>query len=240
MRCAACGFDGPLPFTADGQPANFDASFAPAKLTQWFNAARVAMARGAPGIAVGHCARCHAPLVVSSKTPVRLPCPHCQHPVEGVAHDVLVDQWCEPFSHVVGEGVDLEYRLALVEDNGAATAGCAHCGLPTAPNDPGLQCKRCRSATWVTRGGDPTVPAGQGWRMQLGVRVNGTRAGRPFNVLVPIVQGDQMLRTDAAIGSSSESGKSLLGITGIGCAIAVSLTILVPLAGLIAWLIFKK
>src|SRR5262245_60255346 len=90
MRCVACGFTGPLPFAADGQPANFDASFTPAKLVQWFSAARAAMARGAPGVAVGHCSKCHAPLVVSSKTPVRLPCPHCQVPVEGVASEVLI------------------------------------------------------------------------------------------------------------------------------------------------------
>jgi hypothetical protein len=157
-----------------------------------------------------------------------------------VATEVLVDQWCEPFSHVVGDGVDLEYRLALVEDAGGATAGCAHCGMPTAPADPAMQCPRCRSATWVARGADANVPPGQGWRIQLGVRINGTRAGRPFNALVPIVQGDQMLRTDAAIGSSSRSSKSLLGITGVGCAIAVSVTMLVPLALLIAWMIFKK
>jgi hypothetical protein len=35
-----------------------------------------------------------------------------------------------------------------------------------------------------------------------------------------------MLRSDAAIGTSSESGKSMLGLTGIGCAIAIGLAIL--------------
>jgi hypothetical protein len=239
MRCAACGFEGPLPFAADGQPAQFDAAFTPNRLAQWFAAARVAMARGAPGIAVGHCARCQAPLVVSSKTPVRLPCPHCQVPVEGLATDVLVDQWCEPWARASGEGVDLEYRLALVEDGAGQVAGCAHCGLPSPPGEPGNQCKRCRSVVWVTRGPDPDVPPGQGWRVQLGVRVNGTRFGRPFAALVPIVQGEHMLRVDAAIGSSSESGKSLLGLTGIGCAIAVTVTMIVPIALLIGWLIFR-
>jgi hypothetical protein len=239
MRCVACGFEGPLPFAADGQPVSFDASFTPTKLSQWFAAARAAMARGAPGIAVGHCARCRAPLVVSSKTPVRLPCPHCQVPVEGLASEVLVDQWCEPWARTKGEGVDLEYRLAFVDDASGQAAGCANCGLPCAPNDPAMHCKRCRSVIWVARGDDPNAPPGQGWRVQLGVRVNGTRGGRPFNALVSIVQGDQMLRTDAAVGSSSESSKSLLGLTGIGCAVAITITVLVPMAMLIAWLAMR-
>src|SRR5262245_55517150 len=128
MRCAACGLDAPLMFAADGQPPNFEASFAPTKLLQWLAAARVAVSRGALGIAVGHCGRCQAPLVISSRTPVSLPCPHRKTPVEGVAADLLVDQWCEPWARVEGGDADLEYRLALIDDGTGIAAGCAHCG----------------------------------------------------------------------------------------------------------------
>ena len=88
---------------------------------------------------------------------------------------------------------------------------------------------------WVERGGAGAKPAR---RMQLGVRVDGTRGGRPYNVLVPIVQGERMLRGDAALGASSESGKSLLGITGIGCAIGVAL-VLVPIVIGFVWALRK-
>jgi hypothetical protein len=233
MSCTSCGRQASLVFAADGQPADFDASFAPQRLLGWFSAARRAMASGAPGIAVGCCPACSMPLVISSKQHVSLPCPHCKKPVEGTADRVLVDQWVEPWSKIEGGGLSLEYRLAWIDDSTAITAGCAGCGAPTAADDPSNRCRRCGSVTWVEREADPAAaPSDAGdapapkTRMQLGVRINGTRQDRPYNVLVSIAQGEQTLRNDTAMGSSASSSSSLLGATGIGCAVAVAVSVL--------------
>jgi hypothetical protein len=74
--------------------------------------------------------------------------------------------------------------------------------------------------------------------MQLGVRIDGTRAGHPFKALVPICHGERMLANDAALGSASRSGSSLLGVTGVGCAIAVSV-VAIPIAMLAVWLMSR-
>jgi hypothetical protein len=224
MRCAACSEQTLIAMGADGQPADFDAAFTPMDLLRWFAFARAGMARGQPGIAVGACKRCRAPLVLSSRQPLSLPCPHCRTPVSGEAAQVLVDQWPEPWSRIEGGGISLEYRLAVVDDSTGITAGCATCGLPTPPNDPATQCARCGQVTWAARETPDTSKRPQ--RTQLGVRVDGTRNGRPFNQLVAIAQAEAMLRNDAAIGTSAESGKSMLGLTGIGCAIAIGLAVL--------------
>src|SRR5262249_8289978 len=110
-RCGACGAQESVPFGADGQPASFETMFAPGALLRWFAAARHAMATGKPGVALGACSRCKSPLVVSSRAPMRLPCPRCGVPVEGEAANVLVDQWPEPWCKVDGGGLSLEYRL---------------------------------------------------------------------------------------------------------------------------------
>ncbi len=227
MACSSCGRQAPLVFAADGQPVDFDASFPPARLLGWFSAARRAMASGAPGIAVGCCPSCSMPLVISSKQQVSLPCPHCKTPVAGTADNVLVDQWVEPWAQIEGGGLSLEYRLAWVDDSTAITAGCAGCGAPTAADDPAMRCPRCGSVTWVEREmeGEPDKEP-QKKRMQLGVRINGMRQDRPFNVLVSIAQGEATLRNDMAMGSSASSSSSLLGVTGIGCAIAVAVCVL--------------
>jgi hypothetical protein len=214
-RCARCGLKTVIELAADGQPSAFETAFTAPRLLAWFAAARMAMAQGAPGVAVGACAACRSPLVVSSREPIALPCPHCKEPVTGATADVLVDQWPEPWCKVEGAGMDLEYRLALVEDATGLSAGCPSCGLAAPANDPATQCKRCGAVVWVARGDKG--------RVQLGVRVNGTRQNLPFNALVPIVQGELMLRSDAVAGGSSQSGRSFLGVTGLGCAIAVAL-----------------
>src|SRR5262245_9973939 len=95
MRCVTCGTSQTLMMGADGQPASFEAAFTPLQLAAWFGAARAQMANGTPGVAVGACVKCHAPLAVSSREQVSLPCPHCQTPVTGEASAVLVDQWPE-------------------------------------------------------------------------------------------------------------------------------------------------
>ncbi len=228
-RCGACGREARVPFGADGQPASFETMLAPPALLRWFVAARHAMVHGRPGVAIGRCA-CGAPLVLSSRAPVALPCPHCRAPVDGEAAAVLVDQWPEPWCKVEGGGLSLEYRLAVVDDTTGVTAGCAACGLATPANEPEMRCRRCNAVTWVPRAG--------GRRVQLGVRIDGTRAGQPFKALVPIAQGEQRLRVDAMLGASSESSQSMLGITGVGCAIAAAL-VLIPIALAIAYAIAK-
>jgi hypothetical protein len=220
MPCSFCGKQAQLAFAADGQLVDFDASYAPQKLLAWFSAARRAMATGTPGVAVGSCTHCAMPMVISSKTPVTLPCPHCKVPVQGPAETVLVDQWIEPWCKVDGSGLDVEYRLAWVDDSTGITAGCAHCGAPTPSDDPSQRCRRCGAVAWVQRDGK---------RMQLGVRINGTRGDRPYNALMSLAHGETALRSDTATGSASSSGSSILNMTGIGCAAAFAITLLLSI-----------
>jgi hypothetical protein len=227
MACAACGNQTSLVFAADGQPVDFDAAFPAHRLLSWLSAARRAMASGAPGIAVGCCGRCNMPLVISSKQPVTLPCPHCKQAVQGPAETVLVDQWPEPWSKIDVGGISLEYRVAWVDDSTAITAGCAGCGAPTAADDASNQCTRCGSVTWVEREvEDEHTHTAVKRRMQLGVRVNGMRQDRPYNVIISIPQGEATLRSDNVMSSSASSSSSLLGTFGIGCAVALALTVL--------------
>ena len=214
---------------SDGQPVDFDGGFTPHKLLGWFAAARMAMARGQPGVAIGACVRCQAPLVLSSREPLALPCPHCHEPVRGTAEEILVDLWPEPWTKVTGGDLDLEYRLELVDDGLGVTAGCAACGFPTPPHDPSMACRRCGACAWVERprapGADGSVPS-HARRAQLGVRVNGMRANVPFKVLLPIAQGEMMLRADAARGGAAESGRSALSVTGLGCVVMVAVAVI--------------
>jgi hypothetical protein len=210
---------------ADGQPVELDPAFTPSRLLAWLGAARMAMASGSPGIAVGACAACGSPLVVSSSEPVSLPCPHCGEAVQGPAAERLVDQWTEPWARVEGGGLELEYRLSVIEDKSGLSAGCPVCGVPTPATDPRSQCAQCGAATWVARNGG---------RIQLGVRVDGIRDKRPFKSLLPIMLGETMLRADAMKGTTGRSGSSLLGATGIGCATALGVVVLVSLGIAIA------
>ena len=205
---------------SDGQPADFDPAFHEAQLLGWLAAARYAMASGHLGVAVGRCTACGSPLVVSSRQPVSLPCPHCGEAVQGEAADVLLDQWTEPWARVQGGGLELEYRLVALLDHAGLGAGCSGCGQATPPADPANVCAQCGSATWITRS------AG---RTQLGVVVDGTRDDQPFKQMLPIAQGEAMLRADAQRASRGRSGSSLLGATGVGCAAAIAFVVLVVL-----------
>jgi predicted RNA-binding Zn-ribbon protein involved in translation (DUF1610 family) len=220
VRCARCGVAAAVRIAADGQPADFDPAFTATRLLGWLGAARVAMATGMPGVALGACAACGSPLAVSSREPVALPCPHCGDALQGTAAERVVDQWPEPWARVEGGGLQLEYRLALVEDKTGLSAGCAVCGRATPAGDPASQCPQCGSVAWVQR---------DGGRIQFGVRVDGIRDNRPFKMLLPIVQGEAMLRADAMKGTSGRSGSSLLGATGIGCAAALGVLVLLVL-----------
>ena len=141
IRCGRCGVAATVQVAADGQPADFDPAFAPTRLMAWLASARVAMASGSPGIALGACSKCASPLVVSSREPVSLPCPHCGDVVQGPGAERLVDQWTEPWTKVEGGGLELEYRLAVVEAKTGLSAGCAVCGGPT-PATPGPRLPR--------------------------------------------------------------------------------------------------
>lgn len=217
MQCAACGATSTIEMGADGMPRNFESSFSAPRFAKWLAAARRAMASGMPGVALGACPRCDAPLVISSKTQTTLPCPHCKKPVEGPAERVLFDQWTEPWCKIEGGQIDLEVRLAWVDDEAGMTLGCPGCGAPVHPADPSTTCARCNARTWVQRNGK---------RMMLAVRVDGTRHGRPANVTMSLPQGEQAIRSDRLLGASADPGSSLLGITGIGCAIAFAVTVL--------------
>lgn len=233
MACIACGRPCQLSFAADGQPADFNAAFGAQRLLRWFNAARRAMMTGTPGVAVGACPTCDWPLVVSSKTPISLPCPHCKHPVAGSAEDVLVDQWCEPWARVEGGGLSMEYRLAWVDDSTGVTAGCANCGTPSPADDPSMQCRRCGSTAWVTRKAPKASddePAKE-TRQQLGTRLDGTRNDRPYRGLLSIAQGEAALRSDMVTGGgASGAGTGTMSVLGLGCAIALALTLVAVLA----------
>ena len=220
VRCNRCGLANTVNVAADGQPADFDPAFSPVRLASWLAAARVAVSSGSPGIAVGACSGCASPLVVSSRDPVSLPCPHCGAAMTGTTAERLLDQRTEPWARVDGGGIDLEYRLAVLEEKHGVSAGCATCGAPTPAGDPAGTCPRCGSVTWIAR---------EAGRFQLGVRVDGVRDGRPFRVLVSIVQGESLLHADTRRGTSGRSGQSLLGATGIGCASAVAVVVVVIL-----------
>lgn len=225
MACVACHRPCQLTFAADGMPADFDAAFGGQRLLRWLNAARRAMMTGTPGVAVGACSACDWPLVVSSKTPVALPCPHCKHPITGSAEDVLVDQWCEPWARVEGGGLSMEYRLGWVDDSTGVTAGCANCGAPSLADDPSMRCRRCNAVAWIKRRSpeDETKET----RQQLGVRLDGTRKGLPYRGLFSIAQGEAALRSDMATGGGSAgSGSSAMGVIGLGCAITLAITVL--------------
>jgi hypothetical protein len=221
VTCARCHTTTPVHIAGDGQPVDLDPAFAPARLLEWFAFARVGMASGTPGLAVGACAKCSAPLVVSSRQTFSLPCPHCGERIDGPAAQLLVDQWTEPWARVDGPGTHLEYRLSVLEETRGVSAGCAACGLPSPAGEPSGTCPRCGAATWVAR---------EAGRIQLGVRVDGARDGRPYKVLVPIVQGEAMLRADALRGTSARSVRSLLGATGVGCAALVGALLLAGIA----------
>src|SRR5580692_3004147 len=204
VPCARCGVVAKVRVGADGQPAEVDPAFTETRLLGWLGAARYAMASGHLGVALGCCAACGSPLVVSSRQPVSLPCPHCGEVIQGGAAEVIVDQWTEPWARVQGGGMDLEYRLVALPDDAGISAGCAVCG----------------AVTWVPRGTG---------RLQLGVRVDGVRADKPFKSLLPIAHGEGMLRGDALRGTSGRSGSSLASATGVGCAVAVAAIVIVVL-----------
>jgi hypothetical protein len=205
VACARCGLGNQVPIASDGQPAGFETSFGPAQLLEWLVYARSAMASGAMGVVLGACTACRAPLALSSGQPVSLPCPHCGEPVEGTAASVIVDQWTEPWAHVAGGNVDVEYRLVMLEDTRGVSAGCAACGNPTPPADPSNRCATCGAFSWLS----PRTEGGG--RIQLGVRVDGMRGGVPFKAIVPIVTGEGREHIENAVGRARRPASVPLG-----------------------------
>ena len=224
VACGRCGLGNQVMLAADGQPAAFEPSFTPPQLQDWLVYARTAVSTGAMGVALGACSSCRAPLAVPAAQPVSLPCPHCGEAVQGPAATVLIDQWTEPFTHVAGGRLDVEYRLVMLEDARGVAAGCASCSAPTPASDPSNRCPTCRAVAWL-----PARTEGGG-RIQLGVRIDGTRNGLPFKAVVPVVTGEAMLRADAAHGSRARSGTSMVNVTAVGCASALALAILAGVA----------
>jgi predicted RNA-binding Zn-ribbon protein involved in translation (DUF1610 family) len=225
VTCARCHAMTHVRIAGDGQPVDLDPAFAAPRLLEWFAFARAAMAAGTPGLAVSVCASCRAPLLVSSRQTLSLSCPHCGDRIEGPAAQLLIDQWTEPWARVDAPGTQLEYRLSLLEEKSGDSAGCAACGAPAPVGEPSGTCPRCGATTWVAR---------EGGRMQLAVRIDGTRDGRPYKALFPIVAGEAMLRTDAVRGTSARSAGSLLSAAGIGCATTIGALVLIGIAVAIA------
>ncbi len=229
VTCTRCGLTGQVPIAADGQPAGFEASLTPAQLAEWFAYARGATAAGTLGVVVGACAACRAPVALAPSQPVSLPCPHCGEAVEGPASEVLVDQWTEPWARVSGGEVDAEYRLVMLEDASGTSAGCAACGTACPPGDPKGRCPACGAIAWTT----PRTPGGS--RLQLAVRVDGTRGDVPFKSVFPVITGEAMLRAEAARGVSARSGTSLVNVTAVGCASALGIGVLLAVLVAIAF-----
>jgi hypothetical protein len=225
LVCGRCGHPAEVTVAGDGQPVGFESELTATAMLEWLAYARAALASGEPGVVVGTCTGCRAPLAVGDRVEVALPCPHCGETARGPAADVLVDQRTEPWTHVTGGEADVEYRLVMLEDVRGVAAGCAACGAPTPPADPSNRCPSCRAVAWMARG--------QG-RLQLGVRVDGQRDRKPFKALVPVVTGEAMLNADARHGTRARSGRSLAGATAIGCASAIAALVLLIAAAAIA------
>ncbi|MEI7891787.1 MAG: hypothetical protein WCI05_01775 [Myxococcales bacterium] len=218
VRCGRCATSVSITLAADGQPVDCGVAFSATRPVHGCSAARGAMASGTPGVAVGACRRCQTAVVVPPSQPVTLLCPHCREPRPGPAADMLLDLWPEPWCRIEGANLDIEYRLVLLDAARGVAVGCAACGAPTPPDHPSSTCSRCRAVTWVVR---PDRS-----RVQLAVKVDGTREGRPFKALVPVLQGEMMLRQDTSFGLRVGSGSSVLGMTGLGCALALALAIM--------------
>jgi uncharacterized Zn finger protein (UPF0148 family) len=237
VRCGRCRREKAVQVAADGQPAGFDPTFSAARLLEWLAYARGAMASGALGVALGACDGCGSPLLLSSRQEMTLPCPHCAEPVKGPAARVLVDQWTEPWTRIEGGGVDVEYRLVVLEGARGTSVGCGACGTPTPAGDPAMRCPACGAVTWIERpevspeaNRQPEGHTRRVGRVQLGVRVDGTRDGKPYKAVVPIVQGESMLSAEARRGAGARSSSSLLGVTGVGCASLVAAFVLLVVA----------
>ena len=218
---------------ADGQSPTFDVAFTPLAMSAWFEAARHAMARGTPGIALGACVACHAPLTVSRRLHVELTCPHCSSVRQGLASEILFDQWTEPWTSAKGTHFDLEYRLVW-NDGSEQGGGCPACGAPTPLEAPSHRCHRCHAVAWVGEAGpataaiepNPSFPRAAGQRRQLAVRVDGTRGGRSIRLTLAIPAGLAALRADAAAGAAHSTERSVLGIVGVGCVSLIALVVL--------------
>jgi hypothetical protein len=218
VACSRCAASNLVAVAGDGQPAGFDTSFDVTRLLGWLSAARLAHAAGRVGIAVGACSRCAWPLLLSSTQAVSLACPHCETPIAGTARERIVDQWTEPWARLGSGSTSLEFRLARIDAKDDRAAGCAACGAQTPPQDPQSRCRHCGNVAWIERDTE---------RFQLGVRVDGTRGGQPFDAVVPIVQGEAMLRSDAFKSASENSGRSLLGVSAVGCSATVGVLVVV-------------
>ena len=61
------------------------------------------------------------------------------------------------------------------------------------------------------------------------LRGRGVRGAAAFKVVVSIVQGESLLRADAMKGTTGRSGSSMLSATGLGCATAIAVVVLLVL-----------
>ena len=200
---------------ADGQSPDFDAGFEPPTLLSWFVAARAAMMAGRTGIAVGACSRCTAPLTVSRRLRVQIPCPHCATLRDGPAGEILFDQWTEPWTAAAKtDQFQIEYRLKWqdAEEGG----GCPGCGLIVSPG--ARNCGRCGSNLWISEEGLP--------KRQLAVLMEGTRNGQPVRTVMSLPAGIRALQADATLGAAASTKGVVSRTLLLGCGGLLALTVL--------------
>ncbi len=175
------------------------------------------------GICVGACERCATPIVLDPNQRAQLPCPHCREVREGSAHELLTDQWFEPWAKVESQTTSIEYRLAcVIEPEMSEHRMCGTCGLGL---NGASRCQRCGTLPAIAREGATAF--------RVMVRTSGTKGDQTFSALLPITEAEVRFGREArATGAlqSSRSAKIAFAITG-----SIVLAMVLMCAMLIAW-----
>ncbi len=223
MRCGRCAHTDTVALLADGQPMSFKTDFSSKAFATWLATARNALRMGDPGICVGACKRCSTAIVLNPYQQAQLACPHCRDVREGKVHELLTDQWFEPWVLVEGHRTSIEYRLACVGD---AEAGerpiCGTCGIALG-SDP--RCHRCGTLAFIARDGAA--------RFRVMVRASGTSGDQTFSALLPIAEAEVRLGREARAAGAVKSSRSFtmaFAITG-----SVVLAMVIMSGMLLAW-----
>jgi hypothetical protein len=222
-RCGVCAHANTVALLADGQPLSFKTDFSPKAFARWLAIARNALRVGDPGICIGACERCLTAIVLNPTQRAELPCPHCRTVREGQVHELLTDQWFEPWVLVEGRATSVEYRLACVSDNEAGERPvCGTCGIVLG-DDP--RCRRCGTLAGITRDGAT--------RFRVMVRASGNSGDQTFSALLPIAEAEVRLGREARAAGAVISSRSFtiaFAITG-----SIVLALVIMGAMLLAW-----
>jgi hypothetical protein len=162
-------------------------------------------------------------IVLDPNQQAQLACPHCREVREGRVHELLTDQWFEPWVLVEGRNTSIEYRLACVTDSEAPEqAACGTCGIALG-NDP--RCRRCGTLACIARHGAA--------RFRVMVRASGNTGDQTFSALLPIAEAEVRLGREARAAGAIKSSRSFtiaFAITG-----SVVLAMVIMSAMLLAW-----